>query len=231
MAKTPENEEDYQKFQQLALTHLQQTQRSIITGGIFPLIMVVINAVNLFVAYRWLEFYDAPDVETFARLSPILMGLLLTILATGQWVFLLYWRRKKSNYDKVKDQKLERLEVKNLPEMEEFLVKKDRHMTLPSLIYALVKYMSKMRVLFFVILAVGCVNIAWSLWFLVDSWVYRIFWIPLPYFTLLWVLNGILVAIIIGFMLFEANLFLKWNRNLKKISQYENEVLKELGLD
>ncbi len=231
MAKSPANEGDYQKFQQLALSHLEQTQRSIVIGGLFPIIMIIINAINIFVAYQWLEFYDAPEVEGFARLGPILLAVLLSILAMGQWLFLIQWNRKKSNYDKLKDQKIERSEANNIPESEESLLKKGHQMSLPKLIYELVKYMSTMRVLFFIILAVGMTNIAWSAWFLVDSWIYRIFWIPLPYFTLLWALNGILVAIIIGFMLFEANLFVKWNRNLKKISSYENEVLKELGLD
>ncbi len=231
MAKSPANEEDYQKFQQSTLTHLEQTQRSIVIGGLFPLIMIILNAFNIFVAYQWLEFYDAPEVEGFARIGPILIGLLLTILACGQWVFLFYWQRKKRNYDRMKDQKLERSEAGNPPETEEYLGKKNRQMTLPGLIYYLINYMSKMRELFFVILAVGTVNIVWSSWFLVDSWIYRIFWIPMPYFTLLWVLNGILVAIIIGFMLFEARLFVRWNKNLKKLSRYENDVLKELGLD
>ncbi len=231
MATAPENEEDYQKFQQLALIHLEQTQQSIVIGGLLPLVMIILNAINIFVAYRWLEFFDTPEVEGFARISPILIGILLSILAAGQWVFLFYWRRKRKNYDRVRVQKFERPEGEHLPETEEFLVKKDHRMTLPALIYTLVKYMSRMRLLFFVILAAGSVNIVWSSWFLVDSWVYRIFWIPLPYFTLLWILNGILVVVTAGFMLFEANLFRRWNRNLKKISQYENEVLKELGLD
>ncbi len=231
MAKSPENEADYQKFQQLALSQLHQTQRAIIIGGIFPLIMIALNAINLFVAYRWLEFWESPDVEVFARLSPILIGIILSVLATVQWVFLISWRRKKDNYDKMKDQKYVPSEAKPPSETKDFIIKKDRHMSLTALIYALVKYMSKIQVLFFIILIVGCVNIAWSLWFLVDSWVYRIFWIPLPYFTHIWILNGILVAIIIGFMFFEANLFRKWNTKLKRLSAYENEVLKELGLD
>ena len=224
------DEFDFASIERTALDYIKREQKMVVLSGIFPIVLFFFGFLSLDVAYRWLEFYEVPVTAGFAQITPIIITFIFAGLAFGEFYFFILWHRHTIQYEKVRSQ----VKLVNVPEEQigaDLPIGSKKQATLSTLIYNFVQYMTKMKYLFILILLVGAINLSWDGWFLFDSEMYHKFWIPEAYFMpLLWLIL-INVAIIVIFLLFEGYLFAKWQIRLKRLRQYEKEVLQELGLD
>lgn len=231
MAGRTNNDRDFPHYEREVFRYIKKEERVISWSGIFPLILVAFNSINLFVAYRWLEFYDVPVTEGFVRITPIIVGIILASFAFVQFFFLWVWTRKVHAYGMNTGQNLELNKGESARNGPASVDPRSKTPTLPSLLYSLANFMGKLKIVFIVILACGAFYIAWVVWFVWESWALRIFWIPQAYFMVVWGLNVASVVVVGIFLVFEGRILWQWMQKLERLSQFEKQVLDELHLE
>ena len=234
----------FKNIENSGLKYIKNQQHYIIFSAIFPIYSIVVQLVNIIYTLNMLRFPPPPPnrpIPIFDVLTPFFVLLAFSILALIKFIFLLIWNRKVKNYDtfcieiSIKD-KLEN-EAKNIDNLENIKIsrittqnrREGEPNSLIMLLYDLIDHMRSIRYIFILLNVVFVLYFQWFIRFFL-SYLHLIPPGMNPPNILFKILNTIAEFGILLYMIFEWRHFLRWNKKLKKIDEFEKVISEDLEI-
>lgn len=208
-------ERDTKKYKSLlkgSIDYIKKEQFYLLWSGIFPTYFIGVNLVNfsfiiLAIIKNWILIRRLVDI-----IVPLIVFLLVTVFSIIQFVFLNKW---KIEFDAYQRKRIH--EKKQVPST-----------SLTNIFYEIISYMDKSKLSFILLNAAALAYIGWGIDFFIIGISLSL---NLENFALAtWYLNGITFLLLLVYMGYQWFHFIKWNKKLSIIKQFEQYIAEELDL-
>lgn len=222
----PKKNEIENDIQQNSLKYLHNQERYLFISILFPIYSIIVQIVNMVYIIKILKRPPPPQhppLPVFDIITPFIVFLMISLFALMKFIFLMLLRKKSKNVQNYFNGLDNQNQMKDNEEPRE----------IPSLIkilYDLIKYMNIVRFLFLVINITFVFYLQWSIRFIL-TYLHLIPPGPLPPNLLFHVFNSISEFGLLIYMFFEWHHFLRWNKKMRKIENFEKLVFEEINLE
>ena len=209
-----------------SIRYILSEKRYVIISIILPLIIIlcqIANFVLVILAFRASDRTSPRPPPVFDLITPVFIFTIVTIFMLVHIFYLIKWNFKVKKYSERRE-----LAIKN--SIAENGVKSDEFVSLSQIFYDIVNHMRNIR---FIFIALNFVSILYLTW-IIRQLLMRLLIIvhrdppfPLPWF----ILNSVVLVALIIYLGFQWKHFLKWNRKLSKLDEFERRVYQELEFE
>jgi hypothetical protein len=204
------NDEKTQNSIEDSVNYIKKEQIYLLWSGIFPVYSICVNLVNfsfilIAILNNWILIRRLVDI-----LIPIVMFFLITIFSTIQFIFLIKWKNQFNRFQQAPSKPTH------------------KRVSLTDLFYSIIEFMEKARVFFLLVNLAGLMYFVWGFDFFITG-------IPLStslriFAQVTWYLNIISFFVLLLYLLYQWYHFVKWNKKLRKIKEFEKKISEELDL-
>ncbi|MHA1585439.1 MAG: hypothetical protein ACTSVU_06695 [Promethearchaeota archaeon] len=203
---------EFKEISNDTLRYIEKQNGLFLSSAIFPLILGIISILNIYLISTQSPLPPIPPIHPipslFDRLIPFFLGLLIACIGIIHFIILLLW---KKNYRSYHDQS-----------------KSSDNVPLTRLIYNIIDYINWARIMFIILNIVVLIYSQWFVRFLMNLLAPNPHIPPPSLFTQ--IINISSNILLIVYLVIEWIHFLRWNKKLKHLSEFEKHIYQDLNL-
>ncbi len=210
----------YTRLEKGGLNYINHEKNYLLFSAIIPIFIFMAQSIS-FVFQILLSITGpgrGPPLQEV--LAPMILLLIIGLFTLINFLFLLRWKNKTKNYI---SQQTNELKVN---EFDEDMESPKKRITLTEFFYEIVRNMNIIKI-FFIILNIFCVY-----YFI---WYYGVFMRNrpprVPLMDAIMIITVCSQIVLIIYLIYEWNHFLKWNKKLRAIKSFERQIYHDLFLD
>lgn len=213
----------YLKLEESGINYINKYKYYLILSALLPIFLIIIQIINTsFIALveKDISLIGFKYLLGFEIFAPRFKLMTISMIGLVKFIYLFNWNKKLIDY---------REEYKNFMKnnnsvKEEPLPKESFPLT--RLFYDIISQMKISKVIFILINVICFVYFIWNfIFFLVSPPVPPLLF---PLFRIIGLFNFISQVILIAYLIFEWRHFYRWNKKLKKLSNFEKKIYSEL---
>ena len=217
----------YTKIAGESIRYIQTEKRYLILSIVFPIFIMVFQIVNFILEIVSLYKLDMLPTEPkylFDLIAPVIIFVVFSIFILIYLSYLLKWNSKVKIYTMNREQIIQNSVTSGSVENSEEFV------SLSQIFYDIINHMRNIRLLFY---ALNIVSVLYSIMlFRVLLGEFRLIVTRVFLFKIPWIiLNSIAFIAIIVYLIYQWKFYLKWNKKLVKLDEFERRVYDELEFD
>ncbi len=213
----------YLKLEESGINYINKYKYYLILSALLPIFLIIIQIINT--SFIALVEKDIPLIGFkyligFEIFAPRFKLMTISVIGLVKFIYLFNWNRKLIDYR----EQYKNFMKNNNSVKEEPLPKESFPLT--RLFYEIISQMKISKVIFILINVICFVYFFWNfVFFLVSPPIPQ----PLfPLFRIIGLFNFISQLILIAYLIFEWRHFYRWNKKLKKLSNFEKKIYSEL---
>jgi len=193
-----------------SLNYIKKEQMYLLWSGIFPAYSIGVNLVNISfvlvaILNNWILIRRLIDI-----LIPAAIFFLITIFSSVHFIFLIKWKNQLNQYQRVPSKT------------------HTKRVSLTDLFYSIIEFMEIARFFFILVNIAGLMYLIWGFDFFITG-------IPLSislrtFSQITYYLNLISFFVLLLYIGYQWYHFIKWNKKMRQIKEFEKDITDELDL-
>ncbi|MCF2140133.1 MAG: hypothetical protein K9W44_08775 [Candidatus Lokiarchaeota archaeon] len=214
------------EIENIGLKYVESQEHYLLFSILFPFYSIIVQIINILYTLELVRRPPPPPhppLPLIDILTPFIIFLMISLFALLKFIYLLFLKKKVRKLHQYM------IILKNLEKHEEF----EEIENIPSLVkifYDLINYVKTIRVIFIFVNLAFILYLQWSIRFIL-TYLHLIPPGPLPSNLIFHALNSIAEFGLLIYMVVEWHYFLRWNKKIKKLEDFERLIFDEIKYD